>query len=318
MPRPGPVTRSMTRSGEVVLYSAAEQASIKSFTTRKDAIKKVTAPAHDSTTNKRPNFEPFNQSNPVSASTASSILPTEILTQNRMTILRLEQNGILAPGVVTIKPSGELCANLFIEPDVGTMAGLFPNITPSPDFDQQIPSWLRDYLLNILNVHGHGPPAVCRGFYNHLKDSQDDTGINHSVRTAESHLSYATISLRYAVQEVKSFAKMQYAFENTYGEEVWNVIKTIKRLVGYEGEKMPSEVRMLIELANMGTAMKEALNGPLRNLIITPYTKLLDKLELVSKALRLQLDRIDQEAEKVRENEEPRSAPDSGIYGCSC
>lgn len=308
----------MTRSGKVALYSAAEQANTRSFATRQIVVEHITAPIHNYTKKKSPNLEHLTHISPVPDSAASSILPTEILTQNRITILRLEQEGILAPGVVTIKPSGELCADSIVEPDLGTIAGLFPNMTPPPDCDRQIPSWLRDYLLNILNVHGHGPPAVCRAFYDHLKDSQDDTGINNSVRTAESHLSYATISLRYAVEEVKSFVKMQYKFENTYGEEVWNVIKTIKRLVGYEGEEMPSEVRVLIEPAELDTAMKEALDEPLDSLIIAPYTELLKKLELVSKALRLQLDRVDQETEKAREIEGLQSTPDSGIYGCSC
>lgn len=306
----------MTRAGEAALYSTSEQATAKSFAARKATIEQVTAPVHDFATDQTPNLEqPLAPSSPVPDSITSSISSAEILTQNRMTILRFEQDGILPPGVVTIKPSGEICAHLTVEPDPGTMAGLFP--TSQPEFDQQIPSWLRDYLLNILNVHGHGPPAICRAFYDHLKDSQDDVGINNSVRTAESLLSYATISLRYAVEEVKSFANAQCTFEHTYGEEVWNVIKTIKRLVGYEGETMPSEVRMLIELAEMGAAMKEAVNEPLQSLIVTPYTALLEKLELVSKALRLQLDRLDQETEKVRESDERRrSTPDSGIYGC--
>lgn len=314
MPRPGAVTRSMTRAGEAALYSTSEQATSKSFAALEIAVEQITAPLRGVATDQTPSLDPLAPSSPVPDSTTSKILSAEILTQNRMTILRLEQDGVLSPGVVTVKPSGELCADLKIEPDPGTMAGLFPK--SQPEFDQQIPSWLRDYLLTILNVRGHGPPAICRAFYDHLKDSQDDMGINNSVRTAESLLSYATISLRYAVEEVKSFASMQYTFEHTYGEEVWNVIKTIKRLVGYEGGTMPSEVRMLIELAEMGTAMKEAVNEPLQSLIVTPYTELLEKLELVSKALRLQLDRIDQETEKAREIEERRSTPDSGVYGC--
>lgn len=314
MPRPGAVTRSMTRAGEAALYSTSEQTTAESFEAREIAVEQITGPVHDAAKDQSPHLEPLAPTSPITDNTTSSILSAEIVTQNRMTILRLEQDGILSPGVVTIKPSGELCADLTVEPDPGTMAGLFP--TSRPDFDEQIPSWLRDYLLSILNVHGHGPPAICRAFYDHLKDSQDDMGINNSVRTAESLLSYATISLRYAVEVVKNFANAQYTFEHTYGEEVWNVIKTIKRLVGYEGETMPSEVRMLVEIAESGATMKEAVNEPLQSLIVTPYTELLEKLELVSKALRLQLDRIDQETEKAREMEGRRSTPDSGIYGC--
>lgn len=161
------------------------------------------------------------------------------------------------------------------------MADLYPNMAPPPETDEQIPSWLRDCLLKILNVHGHGPPAVCRVFYGHLKDIQGDMGINHSVRTAKSHLSYATISLRYTIEEVKIFSTMKYTFKERYEEEVWVVVKTIRRLVGYQGETMSTEIRMFNEIAETGSLMKEALNEPLQSLILTAYTQILEKLELV-------------------------------------
>ncbi|KAJ4418392.1 hypothetical protein N0V82_005578 [Gnomoniopsis sp. IMI 355080] len=311
MPRPGAVTRSITRAGEAGLLLSSEQAAANRIT-----VHPVSATSHERTMNESPNSKLAASSNLMPSSIPSSALSVELLTQNRMTILQLEQVGILAPGVLTIELSGELRVDLSAELDMGTMMGLFPTDIPAQDANDQISSWLRDYLLKILNVHGYGPPAVCRAFYDHLNEGKGRVSINHSVRTAESLLSYATISLRYAIEEVDSFSSMQHTVKDTYDQEVWNVIKTIKRLVGYEGEAMPEDIRLLVEIAQMGTSMKEALNEPLQSHIVTPYTQLLEKLELVSKALRTQLDRIDQEAENAREAEGPRSTPDSGIYEC--
>lgn len=315
MPRLGAVTRSMTRGAAVAMHSTPEHGDDEGVEAENTVNQGATAP-HERTINKSWDPEPSGADSPIPSNISSSAMSAEVVTQNRITILHLEQDGILAPGILTIEPSGKLHADLAVEDDRGTMVGLFPSMAPPPDTDgPQIPSWLRDYLVGILNVHGCGPPALCRAFYDHLKDSQDDVGINTSVRTAESHLAYAAISLRYAVEEVQSFVGMQRAFEDTYEEEVRMVIRTIRRLVGYEGEDMPKDLRMLVEIAEMGTVMKEALNEPLESLVITPYNQLLEKLELVSKALRMELDRVDQGKEKVRVNGRPPSTPDSGIGG---
>ncbi|KAJ4386403.1 hypothetical protein N0V93_009298 [Gnomoniopsis smithogilvyi] len=316
MPRLGAVTRSMTRAGEAALLPQSEQEAATGVVARKLAVDQNTALTHEDMVYDDQVSKTSASSGPIVDSLPTSSLSVEVLTQNRMTILRLEQDGILAPGVLKIKPSGELLADLSVEPDVGTMTGLYPNMTPNPDAEAQFPSWLRDYLLKTLKVHAYGPPAVCRAFYDHLNKGEGNTGINHTVKTAESYLSYATLSLRYAIEEVTSFSSVQHTFKDTYDEEVGNVIKTIKRLVGYEGEAMPTDIRMLIDIAEMGIVMREALTEPLQRLIVTPYTHLLEKLELVSNALRMQLDRIDQDVEKARAMEGPRFTPDSGIHGC--
>lgn len=315
MPRLGAVTRSMTRAGTGAGHSTPDQAVARGAADA-NMVDQMAATTLRGTMNEIASTKPLDPSSKISDMSPSRVLTAELLIQNRMTILRLEQDGILAPGILTINTFGELCAEMSVEPDTGTMAGLFPNMAIHPDTDEQIPSWLRDYLVKILNVHSHGPPAVCRAFYDHLKDSQGDVGINNSVRTAESHLSYATISLRYAIDEVKGFLRMRHAVKETYHEEAFNVIKTVKRLIGYEGESMPKGIRMLIEIAEMGAVMKEALDEPLESLVVTPYTQLLEKLELVSKALRVQLDRVDQETDKAREGDGPQSPPDSGIDIC--
>ncbi|CAN8100356.1 unnamed protein product [Discula destructiva] len=313
MPRAGAVTRSMTRDGMIVLQFGLGQAASRRSA---EGDVKEALPSTQNTITCRGStaqsaiFEPSTPGRRASSSSS----PLDILTKNRMTILRLEQIGALTPGVLTITPSGELQAELSLEPDRGTMAGLFPNMAPSPDADEQIPSWLRDYLLTELNVHGHGPPANCRALYVHLKEAQEDSGINNTVRTTEGALAYAAISLRYALEEVRSFVDMKRVHKETYDKEVQIIIKNIKRLVGYEGDEMSTGLRMLVEIADMGFAMKDALTKPLESEIIVPYTRLLEKMELVSKGLRVELDRVDEKAEKAQAG--AYSTPDSGIAGC--
>lgn len=247
---------------------------------------------------------------------SEQLVSEEVLTKNRMTLLHLEQTNALAPGILTISPTGELhlSAHFSPDPDDGTMAGYFPNQSPSAGVDSQIPTWLREYLLKELNVHGHGPPANCRAFYDHLLDAREDFALNNSVRSTEGALAYAVISLRYAIEEVRSFVAAKYLSEETYEEEVRLVVKNVKRMVGYQGEEMSMELRLLVELAGMGATMKEALGEPLESLVVAPYTRLVGRLELVSKALRIELDRVDLEAEKTPRDD--AHTPDSGISGC--
>lgn len=62
-----------------------------------------------------------------------------LVTKNRMILVRLKQLGILAPGVLTIDAMSELRADVSREePDSGTMAGLFPNQLTA-EIDEQIP-----------------------------------------------------------------------------------------------------------------------------------------------------------------------------------
>lgn len=280
---------------------------------------------HDSITCRATPREPAFRGNPsVNTATSSSPsliteqrLPEDLLTKNRLTIVRLEHTNALAPGILTITPAGELVLteDSLPEPDNGTMNAYYWSQGPSSGTPSQIPTWLREYLIKEINVLGHGPPAICRAFYDHLLAGREDYAQNHTVLTAETSLAFAVISLRYAIDEVQSFVGAAYVSEETYEEEVQVVIRNVKRMVGYQGEEISMELRLLLELASLGPAMKQALIEPLESLIIGPFTRLVGKLELVSKALRIELDHLESEADRGRR--ENVHTPDSGVSGCS-
>lgn len=321
MPRAGAVTRSMTRNSIAYQYDILSEPSVQHVeaeTVAEDARHII----HNCITYMMVSPEPAGTTDdtpPASRTTPPTIpsqLPKDLLVQNRMTILHLEQSNALAPGLLTISATGELllAPTLSPDPDAGTMAGYFSNQPPSPNSAAQIPTWLREYLIKELNVRGHGPPANCRAFYSRLLDSREDFGLNHTVRTAEGALAFAVISLRYALDELRSFIAAKYVSKETYGDEVRVVVRNVERMVGCPGEDMGVELRLLVELAGMGAAMKEALVEGLKRLVVGPYTRLVERLELVSKALRIELDRVDAEAEKDEGG--VVDTPDSGISGC--
>lgn len=224
---------------------------------------------------------------------AVSSISKDILAQNQMLILQLEQSGALAPGVLQINPSsGLLVANLTAEPDPGTMAGLFPNMSPSPDNEPQIPSWLRDALIKDINVYGKGPPAACRALYDHLKRSQEETGTNTTVWTAEMLLGCAAMSLRHAVELVQDFVdgSAVYDDDDMHAREVDGIITCVERLVGCDRTELPLDLRFVLDMGAMGASVKEMMEMPLRQMVIRPYERLVKKLETISKALRMELD----------------------------
>lgn len=276
--------------------------------------------------------------------------------KNRMLLVQLEQLGILAPGVVTIDDAtGALQADLSREeePDRGTMAGLFPNQSTT-DTDEQIPSWLRDYLVQELDVYGCGPPAACAALYEHLRRSQDDVGLNTSVRTAATLLRCAATSLRHALQDIREFVDADCMVADTYALEVGMVARTVGRLVGsgvatavrcreedeeedddeYEdkGKKktppekrtIPREIQLLLDIGGMGVAMKKAVETSLTDLVVEPYSRLVDKLDMIAKGLQReeegqqqqQQDSKQQAEQDKSETNESHSGSDSGIDGC--
>lgn len=279
-----------------------------------------------------------------------------LVNKNRMLIAQLEQLGILAPGVVTIDDAtGALQANLSRdeEPDRGTIAGLFPNQSTTST-DEQIPSWLRDYLVQELDVYGCGPPAACAALYEHLRRSQEDVGLNTSVRTAATLLRCAATSLRHALQDVRDFVDADYMVADTYALEVGMVARTVGRLVGSgvatasvrcheedeeedndddddrgkkktppEKRTIPREIQLLLDIGGMGVAMKKAMETSLTDLVVEPYSRLVDKLDMVAKGLQREEEEqqqqqdLEQQAEQgKREKSESHSGSDSGIDGC--
>lgn len=236
-----------------------------------------------------------------------SRIADDILAKNKLLLLQLEQSGALAPGVVTMEASGELQANLCVQPDTGTMAGLYPAMAPPPDFDSQIPSWLRDYLVKELDTHGHGPPAVCRVLYEGLKRSQDEVGTNPSVGATEGLLAYAVISLQRSIDEIRDFVGSSIVVEGDYERELEVVTRTTSRLVGGEDGELPRDIKLLFELGSMSATLKSAMDDPLENLVISPLSQLVEKIEGVGKALR-------QEVESA-ELDSQDSNSDSGISG---
>lgn len=301
---------------------------------------------------------PHPQLNPASSVVYLDDHHASILAKNRTTLLSLEQLGVLAPGVLTIDKAGELVADLSStgEPNSGTTAGsgFFPTPTAADKTDsQQVPSWLRDYLVRELDVHGHGPPAACAALYDHLKRSQsqnrsqdDVVGINNnnnpSVRTVATLLRCASMSVRYAVQVVRDFVDAGWVVEDTYELEVGLVVRTVERLVtccdgsssstpfrsgsgdenkkekgegkGKRGKKLlPRDIQLVLDIGSMGVAMKGAMEAPLRSLVVEPYSALVEKLDMVVDGLRRE---EEHERETEGEKAENGSGSDSGVDGC--
>lgn len=303
---PRPITRSMVRAGAASLTKVGGSTaceSIKSESTTSDHLVSDGLPvSKDLGWN--------------SVVVAGPRFDDDVLTKNRMLILQLEQRGVLAPGVVTIASSGELQANLSVAPDSGTINGLFPNMAPSHSIDEQLPSWIRDYLIKELNVLGRGPPVACQALYDGLQRSQDGVGVNVSVWFAEMQLSCAVISLEHSIDVLQDFVHSNNIVQDTYDMEVDTVIKTIKHLVSCEGDEfLHRDIQLLVDIGRMGSAMKEAINEPLERMIIAPYSLLVPKLGMVANALRQDLGRMRQEKEDAMSDDcsASRVSPDSGV-----
>lgn len=221
-------------------------------------------------------------------------LPDDILAKNRVLILQLEQSGAVAPGILKIEASGELRADLGVKPDHGTMVGLFPAMAPAADIDRQIPSWLRDYLVEELNMRGHGPPAACRVLYEGLKMVQDDVGINPSVWITETQLACAAISIQHSIEVVRDFISSPIVVEEDYEMELGLVIRTVTGLFGGGGDELPRDIQLLFELGSSSATLVGAMKEPLERLVISPFSQLNEKIEVVAKALRRDLERAEQ------------------------
>ncbi|KAL1872385.1 hypothetical protein Daus18300_004355 [Diaporthe australafricana] len=78
--------------------------------------------------------------------------------------------------------------------------------------------------------------------------------------------------------------------------------------------ELPRDIELLIDLGSRGMAMKSALDNSLEDLVITPVSRLVDKLENVYKGLRKQ--EQDNRKEELRVTRGDHSS-DSGISACS-
>ncbi|KAK2600850.1 hypothetical protein N8I77_010356 [Diaporthe amygdali] len=169
----------------------------------------------------------------------------DIIAKNRMTILELEEKYILTPGIVTIAPSGELKVDLsHEEPDQGTMAGLYPTVPPPEELKHQIPSWLRDYLLKELNLFGQGPPSACRSLYDPMQHSKEagQEGTNMSVEWTAHFISYATVSLRDSITDLRDFCSSgEASCEEIYAMEFGIVESVVRKLAGCDANKSVKE-----------------------------------------------------------------------------
>lgn len=272
-----PITRSMARKGGAAPSAATQLPNVKKRRAPRAQAKPavIDRPATVALT-----------SRPDSPRTSRAGQPAEIIARNRLLLVELEQNGALAPGVVTVGPTGELKASLERQPDAGTMTGLYPDMAASPDLEDQIPSWLRDYLIRELDVHDKGPPRCCLALYEGLRRSQDDVGVNPSVWVVEMQLSCAAISLRHSVDDVRDFVDCVSVVGETYEREFGVIVRTVLGLVGCVLEEAPREIRLLAEVGGAGASMKGALEEPLMSLVVEPYSRLIERMEVVARALR--------------------------------
>lgn len=155
--------------------------------------------------------------------------------------MELEEKYILTPGILTFAPSGRLQVDLSREePDEGTMLGLYPALPPPEDYEPQIPSWLRDYLIKELNLFGSGPPAAFGSLYDQMVKSKEvgREGTNLSISSAALLLSCGTISLRGSIDQLRDFCSSGEAIdENSYAMEFGIVKSDVKRLAGWDASQ---------------------------------------------------------------------------------
>lgn len=155
--------------------------------------------------------------------------------------MELEEKYILTPGILTVAPSGQLQVDLSREePDEGTMLGLYPALPPPEDYEPQIPSWLRDYLIKKLNLFGSGPPAAFGSLYDQMVKSKEvgREGTNLSVSSAALLLSCGTIIVRRSIEELRDFCSSGEAIdEDSYAMEFGIVENVVKKLAGWDASQ---------------------------------------------------------------------------------
>jgi hypothetical protein len=238
------------------------------------------------------------------------------------------------------------------------MVGLYPGLPPPENYETQIPSWLRDYLVKELNLFGSGPPSACGALYEQVKKSGEvgREGTNLSVKSTLLFLRCGIMSLRDAIADLREFCTSgEPVCEDTYAMEFEIVERVINKLacwcpsqsvqnrllatgrVKHEVEEqspakrrkvsnrshintaestrreLPRDIELLLELGSQGMVMKRCLDRSLEELVISPVSRLADKLEIVQKGLS------EQEQECVKDDQRIGGdhSWDSGVSACS-
>lgn len=149
----------------------------------------------------------------------------------------MEEKYILNPGTLTVAPSEQLKIDLSTEePDQGTMVGLYPGLPPPENYEPQIPSWLREFLIKELNLFGNGPPSACGSLYDQMTRSREigAEGTNLSVSSTALLISCGVMSLRESVTDLRDFCSSgDPVGEDTYEMEFGIVERVIKRIAGW-------------------------------------------------------------------------------------
>lgn len=243
------------------------------------------------------------------------------------------------------------------------MVGLYPALPPPDDYEAQISSWLRDYLIKELNLFGSGPPSACGSLYDQMVRSKEvgREGTNLSVSSAALLLDCGTMSLRSSISDLHEFhLSSDPVCEDTYAMEFGIVEGVIKRLVGWDASQsvrnrllatrptgnkreehsptkrrklskddqvavaqggtvapheLPKDIKFLLDLGSKGMVMKGVVDSALEEVVITPVSQLIEKLDIVTKGLR------EQEKDEERKQKEHHvggdHSSDSGVSACS-
>lgn len=236
------------------------------------------------------------------------------------------------------------------------MVGLYPALPPPEDYEPQIPSWLREYLIKELDLFGSGPPSACGSLYDQMVRSREvgREGTNLSVSSAALLLSCGTTSLRDSLTDLHEFCSSgEPVCEETYAMEFGIVEGVIKRLAGWHASQsiknrllatrltnnesseqspakrrrtsknkridvaasatpgLPRDIELLLDMGSRGMAMKGALEVSLEDLIITPVSRLIEKLDIVYKGLR------EEEKKMKKQCIGGDNSSDSGVSACS-
>lgn len=243
------------------------------------------------------------------------------------------------------------------------MVGLYPSLPPPEEYEPQIPSWLRDYLIKELNLFGSGPPSACGSLYDQMVRSREvgREGTNLSVSSAALLLDCGMMSLRSSISDLREFcSSSEPVCEDTYVMEFGIVEGVIKRLAGWDASQslqnrllatrptgnksdehspikrrkiskddqaeiaqggtvasreLPKEIQLLLHLGTQGMVMKGVLDSSLEEVVITPVSLLVEKLDIVYKGLKKQEDDEQRKQDKHRVGGDHSS--DSGVSACS-